>query len=83
LTADTDLLQAPIPRETTEHIETAQILLAQKTAKYQGISETIALVFKEHVERHDPLRKAQRAQTENQHKHIRPHNLLHVQKIGV
>ncbi|MGZ3721365.1 MAG: HNH endonuclease [Bdellovibrionales bacterium] len=62
LTADTDMLQSPIPRETTENIETAQILLAQKTSKYQGIPETLTLVFKDYVERHDPLRKAQRAQ---------------------
>ncbi|MGZ3721583.1 MAG: HNH endonuclease [Bdellovibrionales bacterium] len=61
LTADTDLLEAPIPRETTEHISRAQTLLAQKTSKHQGIPETLTYVFKEYVERHDPLKKAERA----------------------
>ncbi|MGZ3722889.1 MAG: HNH endonuclease [Bdellovibrionales bacterium] len=62
LTADTDLLEAPIPRETTEHISRAQTLLAQKTSRHQGISETLTYVFKEYVERHDPMKKAERAQ---------------------
>jgi len=62
LTEDTDLLEAPIPRETTEHISRAQSLLAQKTSRHQGIPETLTYVFKEYVERHDPVRKAQRAQ---------------------
>ncbi|MGZ3723402.1 MAG: HNH endonuclease, partial [Bdellovibrionales bacterium] len=61
LTADTDLLETPIPRETTEHISRAQTLLAQKTSKHQGIPETLTYVFKEFVERNDPLKKAERA----------------------
>ncbi|MGZ3723679.1 MAG: HNH endonuclease signature motif containing protein [Bdellovibrionales bacterium] len=63
LTSDTDLLEAPIPRETTEHIFRAQTLLAQKTSKHQGIPETLTHVFKEYVARNDPLKKAERAQT--------------------
>src|SRR5665213_530387 len=65
LTADTDLLEAPIPRETSENISRAQTLLAQKIAKHQGISETLTYVFKEYVERHDPVKKAERAQQRN------------------
>lgn len=65
LNADTDLLQTPIPRQTTENITTAQNLLAQKTSKHQGLSETITLVFKDYVDRHDPLRKrSQKKRTE-------------------
>jgi hypothetical protein len=61
LSGDTDLLQAPIPRETSENISRAQTILAQKTSKHQGLPETLTLVFKDYVERHDPLKKAQRA----------------------
>lgn len=61
LTEDSDLLQASIPRKTTEDINRAQTLLAQKTSMHQGISETISLVFSDYVERHDPVRKAERA----------------------
>jgi hypothetical protein len=62
ITGDTDLLQAPIPHTTTENIERAQALLAQKTSAHQGLSETITMVFDEYVERQDPVRKAERAQ---------------------
>ena len=62
LTEDTEFLQAPIPRETSEIIFRAQSLLAQKTAKHQELTETITYVFNEYVERHDPVQKAQRAQ---------------------
>jgi hypothetical protein len=65
LTGNTDLLQSPIPRETSEHISRAQSLLAQKTSKHQGLPETIAYVFRDYVERHDPVKKAQRAQKRN------------------
>ncbi|MGZ3722516.1 MAG: HNH endonuclease [Bdellovibrionales bacterium] len=75
LTEDTDLLEAPIPRETTEHISRAQTLLAQKTSKHQGIPETLTYVFKEYVERHDPLKKAERAQ-----KRTRTENSAHAEK---
>jgi hypothetical protein len=62
LSGDTDLLQIPIPRETTENISRAQTILARKTSKHQGLPETITLVFKDYVERHDPLKRAQRAE---------------------
>jgi hypothetical protein len=63
LTADTDILQVPIPHTTTQNIERAQALLAQKTSRHQGLPETITLVFEDYVKRQDPVLKAERAQT--------------------
>src|SRR6185437_881438 len=54
LSEDTDFLQTPIPRKTSENLSRAQTLVAQKTSKHQGIPETLTIVLEDYVDRHDP-----------------------------
>lgn len=55
-----DLLHCPIDSETAELIRRAQALISQRKGGHQDLSQTIHQVFQDFVERHDPVKKAER-----------------------
>lgn len=68
VSSDCDELRAAISLEASEDIRRSQALLAQKYGGHPDLSKTIALVFADFIERHDPIRKAERRAKRNANK---------------